>query len=295
MADKLADSAVARAYDRAMEPSRDIRRLIEIMAALRDPETGCPWDVKQTFETIKPYTLEEAYEVADAIERNDLADLCDELGDLLLQVAFHARMAEEMAAFDFGDVVEAITSKMIRRHPHVFGATRTASAAEVKLRWNEIKEQEKAERAERRRGQGLPAATAVNGLLDDVPRSQPALSEALDLQRKAAKVGFDWSEADPIFNKIEEEIAELREALGQHDQAAVQEELGDLIFALVNLARHVGSDAEMALRDTNTKFRRRFSHIEAGLAAQGKTTAEADLALMEMLWQEAKKTEGKEN
>ncbi len=196
--------------DAAMEPSRDIIRLIEIMAALRDPESGCPWDVEQDFQSIKPYTIEEAYEVADAIERNDLDDLCDELGDLLLQVVFHARMAEEDKAFDFGDVVHAITRKMIRRHPHVFAVSSADTPEGVKVQWDEIKAVEKAERAERR-GKNNQAEEA--GLLDSVPRALPALSEALKLQQKAAGVGFDWSEAEPVLDKIEEEIAELRSAL----------------------------------------------------------------------------------
>ena len=273
-----------------MDPSSDIERLIEIMAALRQPETGCPWDVRQTFETIKPYTLEEAYEVADAIERGDLADLCDELGDLLLQVVFHARMAEEEGVFDFGDVVEAITRKMIRRHPHVFSAGDAATPEAVKRQWDEIKAAEKAERAERRRSLGLPEA-GERGLLRHVSRSQPALAEALALQKEAGKVGFDWSEAEPILDKIEEEIGELRSALasGQHD--AVSDELGDLIFAAVNLGRHAGVDSEMALRGTNTKFRRRFAHIEKALETQGRSPADADLGTMEALWQDAKTSE----
>ena len=274
-----------------MEPSRDVRRLIEIMAALRQPETGCPWDVGQTFETIKPYTLEEAYEVADAIERGDLADLCEELGDLLLQVVFHARMAEEQEVFDFGDVVEAITRKMIRRHPHVFGAADARTPDAVKAQWDEIKAAEKGERAERRARLGQPDGGAEASLLADVPRGQPALCEALDLQKKAGKVGFDWSEAEPILDKIEEEIGELRTALASGRTAAVGEELGDVIFAAVNLGRHAGIDAEMAVRGTNAKFRRRFAHIERGLARRGKSPADAGLEEMEALWQQAKEDE----
>lgn len=270
-----------------MEPSHDIRRLIEIMAALRQPKTGCPWDVVQTFETIKPYTLEEAYEVADAIERADFGDLCDELGDLLLQVVFHARMAEEQGAFDFGDVVHAITRKMIRRHPHVFAASDAETADAVKIQWDEIKRQEKAERAERRAALGLPDDRKA-GLLGSVSRGQPALSEALAIQKKAAKVGFDWSQAGPILDKIEEEIGELRRELASGRHEAVGEELGDLIFAVVNLGRHADVDAEMALRGTNAKFRRRFAHIEKQLAADGSTPAEATLERMEEIWQAAK-------
>lgn len=273
-----------------MEPSRDIERLIEIMAALRQPETGCPWDVVQTFETIKPYTIEEAYEVADAIERNDMDDLCEELGDLLLQVVFHARMAEERGEFDFGSVVEAVTRKMIRRHPHVFARSDADTPEAVKLQWDEIKQAEKRERRERRARRGLPDDPS-RGHLGSVQRSFPALVEALKLQERAAKVGFDWSEPAPILDKIEEEIGELREALRNDDQKAVADELGDLIFALVNIGRHVGADPEMALRGTNTKFRNRFSHIEESLAANGESLEAATLERMEELWQAAKQIE----
>ena len=273
-----------------MTPSRDITRLLAIMEALRQPETGCPWDIVQTFETIKPYTLEEAYEVADAIERGDMADLCDELGDLLLQVVFHARMAEEAGDFDFGDVVEAITRKMIRRHPHVFARSDADTPQAVKLQWNEIKQAEKAERSERRARRGLPE-DADTGHLGSVQRSFPALVEALKLQERAAKVGFDWSSPEPILDKIEEEIGELREALAAGDKARVADELGDLIFAVVNIGRHVDADPEMALRGTNTKFRRRFGHIETELRSAGETLEEATLERMEELWQAAKAIE----
>jgi ATP diphosphatase len=273
-----------------MEASRDISRLIEIMAALRDPQTGCPWDVQQNFESIKPYTIEEAYEVADAIERNDLDDLCEELGDLLLQVVFHARMAEEAGEFSFGDVVHAVTHKMIRRHPHVFGASGELSPNAVKVQWDEIKAQEKRERAERRARRGVTEDFKA-GFLGSVHRSQPALTEALKLQQQAAKVGFDWSEAEPILDKIEEEIGELREALREGQQDKVADELGDLIFALVNIGRHVDTDPEDALRGTNTKFRRRFSHIETELHKSGETLEAADLERMEGLWQAAKAIE----
>jgi ATP diphosphatase len=273
-----------------MEPSRDILRLIEIMAALRQPDTGCPWDVKQTFETIKPYTIEEAYEVADAIERGDVDDLRDELGDLLLQVVFHARIAEEMGSFDFGDVVQAITRKMIRRHPHVFADAVAGTTGAVKLQWEEIKAAEKAERAERRARRGLDAE-ARPSLLDDVSRAQPSLQEALKLQQKAARVGFDWSEARPILDKVEEEIGELRTALDAGSTGAVVDEIGDLIFALVNLGRHAEVDPEMAVRGTNAKFRHRFGHIEQTLAAKGVDLAEAGLERMEAIWQDAKAIE----
>jgi ATP diphosphatase len=273
-----------------MEASKDISRLIEIMEALRQPETGCPWDVVQTFETIKPYTIEEAYEVADAIERKDMDDLCDELGDLLLQVVFHARIAEERGEFSFGDVVEAVTSKMIRRHPHVFAVSAADTPDSVKLQWNQIKAAEKRERAERRAQRGITEDFKA-GFLGGVQRSQPALTEALKLQEQAARAGFDWSDPAPILDKIEEEIAELREALAEGKPEKVSDELGDLIFALVNIGRHVKADPEDALRGTNTKFRRRFNHIETSLTENGETLEEASLERMEDLWQAAKRIE----
>lgn len=270
-----------------MESSGDIQRLIEIMARLRDPVSGCLWDIEQTFETIKPYTIEEAYEVADAIERRDMGDLCDELGDLLLQVVFHARMAEEDGHFTFEDVVRAVTAKMIRRHPHVFARSDADSPETVKRQWDEIKKVEKAERAVRRTAEGV-SEDFKTGHLGAVQRSFPALTEALKLQEQAAKVGFDWSAAEPILNKIEEEIDELRAALKDGRSDRVADELGDLIFATVNIGRHVKADPEMALRGTNTKFRRRFAHIEERLAAEGETLEDASLDRMEELWQEAK-------
>ena len=272
-----------------MRPSKDIARLIEIMAALRDPVAGCPWDVEQDFASIAPYTLEEAYEVADAIERGDLDDLRDELGDLLLQVVFHARMAEEAGAFDFGDVVESITRKMIRRHPHVFGDARARSAGMAKGMWERIKAEEKVEKRERRTARGVPVE-ATTGILDDVPRALPALAQASKLQKKAARVGFDWGDWRPVLDKVEEEIGELREAVDRGEASAMADELGDLVFAVVNLGRHLDIDAETALRGTNGKFRRRFAHVEAALRASGRTPEAATLEEMEALWQEAKKT-----
>jgi ATP diphosphatase len=273
-----------------MQPSKDISRLVEIMSALRDPVNGCPWDVVQTFESIKPYTIEEAYEVSDAIERRDMGDLCDELGDLLLQVVFHARMAEEAGEFSFGDVVEAITRKMIRRHPHVFAISEASTPGAVKKQWEEIKSEEKRERAERRARRGI-AEDFTSGFLGSVQRSFPALTEAIKLQERAAKVGFDWSAPEPILDKIEEEIDELRVALRDGDRAKVSDELGDLIFAVVNIGRHVNADPEQALRGTNTKFRRRFSHIEQTLEAEGETLEGATLERMEDIWQAAKAIE----
>jgi ATP diphosphatase len=276
-----------------MQSSKDISRLLEIMAALRTPVTGCPWDLEQNFETIKPYTIEEAYEVADAIERGDLDDLRDELGDLLLQVVFHAQMAEEMGEFGFGEVVEAITAKMIRRHPHVFAVSSADDPAKVKKQWDEIKAEEKRARAERRAARGI-TEDFKSGHLGSVDRAQPALVEALKLQQQAARVGFDWSEAEPILDKIEEEIAEFRAALTSGDKAKIADELGDLMFAVVNIGRHVGADPEMALRGTNTKFRRRFGYIETSLSATGEGLEAASLERMEGLWQDAKKNERKD-
>jgi nucleoside triphosphate diphosphatase len=269
----------------AMTPSRDIARLLEIMAQLRTPITGCPWDLEQNFATIAPYTIEEAYEVADAIARGDLGDLCDELGDLLLQVVFHARMAEEQNAFSFGDVVEAITRKMIRRHPHVFAdGNGGLTPADVKGAWDRIKAEEKAERAARR-----PAENASHpSLLSSVKAGQPALKRAMELQRKASSVGFDWNDPRAVLHKIREEADEIEAALDRGDKAEMAAETGDLLFVLVNLARHVGADPELALRGTNAKFERRFAYIERTLAAQGRTLDQASLAEMDALWNEAK-------
>jgi ATP diphosphatase len=258
------------------------------MAKLRTPITGCPWDLEQNFATIAPYTVEEAYEVADAIARGDLHDLCDELGDLLLQVVFHARMAEEQGAFDFGDVVEAITRKMIRRHPHVFvDDSSKLTPDDVKGNWDRIKAEEKAERAARR-----PAEEhGHKSLLSGVKAGQPALTRALALQRKASTVGFDWNDPRAVLNKIREEADEIESALERDDKVELESETGDLLFALVNLARHVGADPDMALRASNAKFERRFVHIERALAARGRTLQEATLQEMDALWDEAKRGE----
>jgi ATP diphosphatase len=271
-----------------MTPSRDIAGLIDIMARLRTPVTGCPWDLEQDFASIAPYTIEEAYEVADAIARHDLSDLCDELGDLLLQVVFHARMAEEQHAFAFGDVVEAITRKMIRRHPHVFAdKDGKLTPAEVKGAWARIKAEEKAERAARQ-----PAgAAAPSSLLASIKAGQPSLTQAMALQRKASSVGFDWNDPRAVLAKIREEADEIEAALDRGDTEEVAAETGDLMFALVNLARHVGADPDLALRGTNVKFERRFGYIEQALAAQGRTLQDASLEEMDALWDEAKGTE----
>jgi nucleoside triphosphate diphosphatase len=265
--------------------SRDIARLIEIMAALRTPGTGCPWDLEQTFETIAPYTIEEAYEVADAIARGDRADLKDELGDLLLQAVYHARMAEEEGAFAFGDVVLAVTSKMIRRHPHVFGTADERAAGAGPGFWDKIKSREKA------------AQPPAGSLLADVPVTLPALTRAVKLQAKAAKVGFDWPNLGPVFDKLKEEMAELedvalkadpRGAAAVPDQARVEEEFGDLLFVMANIARHLQLDPESALRAANQKFTRRFAYIEARLAERGKTPDQSSLEEMDKLWDEVR-------
>ena len=271
-----------------MTPSRDISRLIEIMARLRTPGTGCPWDLEQDFATIVPYTIEEAYEVADAIARGDLDDLCDELGDLLLQVVFHARMAEEQNAFSFGDVVEAVTTKMVRRHPHVFAdKDGRLTPSGVKGAWERIKAEEKAERAARR----PPGATAHTSLLSGVKTGQPALARAMELQREASTVGFDWNDPRAVLQKIREEADEIEAALDGGDTEELAGETGDLLFAVVNLARHVGADPDQALRGTNAKFERRFAYIERALAAQGRSPEDASLDEMDALWNEAKEKE----
>jgi len=269
-----------------MKPSRDIARLIEIMAALRTPNTGCPWDLDQDFASIAPYTLEEAYEVADAIARGDLGDLRDELGDLLLQVAFHARMAQEQGAFDFGDVVEAITTKLVRRHPHVFGDAKELTPDGVKALWDTIKAEEKAERGASANGQAKS-----EGALAGTPVNLPALTRALKLQQKAGKVGFDWNDPLAVLAKIREEADEIEADLKAGRSVDAAAEVGDLMFALVNLARHLDADPEGVLRATNAKFERRFASIEAALTRQGRKPQDATLAEMDALWDAAKAAE----
>ncbi len=254
--------------------------LLKIMARLRDPERGCPWDVEQTFATIAPYTIEEAYEVAQAIDAGDMEELKGELGDLLFQVVFHARMAEEAGHFDFEEVVKSVAEKMIRRHPHVWGEAQVDSAAAQTAAWEDHNAAERA--ADPKRDQA--------SLLDDVPLALPALLRAEKLQKRAARGGFDWPEVGPVVTKIKEEIAELSEALAERSGSdKVAEELGDLLFAVVNLARHIDVAPEEALRRSNQKFGRRFRHIEAALAASGRKMGEMSLDQLEALWQEAKK------
>lgn len=269
--------------------SSNTDRLIAVMARLRDPSGGCPWDLAQDFATIAPYTIEEAYEVAEAIRHDDMTALKEELGDLLLQVAYHAQMAKERGAFDFDSVAGAIADKMIRRHPHVFGDARIDSARAQTIAWEE---QKAGERRAKATADGAPPS-----VLDGVALALPALLRAEKLQKRAARVGFDWPEAAQVFDKIDEELAEIRHALEQppadptERAAMLQDELGDLLFACANLARHLNVDPEGALRGTNAKFERRFRFIEAALARAGRAPADASLEEMEALWQEAKRSE----
>jgi MazG family protein len=265
-------------------PAAALQRLLEVMARLRDPQGGCPWDLEQDFRTIAPYTIEEAYEVADAIERGDMDDLKEELGDLLLQVVFHARMAEEDGQFDFAAVAEAISDKMVRRHPHVFAEAKIDKAEAQTRSWEAHKAAERAAKAQRR--------SAPASVLDTVTVALPALTRAMALQRRAARVGFDWPAAEPVLAKIEEEIAELRHEIaagGGRDR--MEDELGDLLFATANLARHLDVDAEAALRRASMKFERRFRQVEAALAASGRAVGDTSLDEMEAAWQAVKAAE----
>ena len=257
-----------------------IQALLDLMAQLRNPDGGCPWDLEQTWATIAPYTVEEAYEVADAIERGDVRDLRDELGDLLFQVVFHARIAEEAGAFAFDDVARAITDKMIRRHPHVFGAAAHRTSAAQTVAWE-------AQKAAERAARGADRA----GVLDDVPAGLPAMTRAVKLTRRAARVGFDWSELSHVTDKLREELAELELEIAAGDRLKAQDELGDLLFVCANLARKLDIDPEQALRGANAKFTRRFRHIENRLAATGAPLESAGLDAMEALWDEAKRIE----
>ena len=264
-------------------PSSDLpplQRLLDIMAKLRDPQGGCPWDKEQTFATIAPYTVEEAYEVADAIERNDLKDLKEELGDLLFQVVFHSRMAEEQGAFDFDAVAEAMVDKMVRRHPHVFAGQTYADVEEQTAAWDAIKA---AERAGKER----------HSILDDVPPGLPAMTRAVKLTKRAARVGFDWPSTDEVMAKLREELEELQVEIDANDLPKARAELGDLMFVVANLARKLDVDPEDALRACNAKFERRFHHIEKTLAERGKTPDQSDLEEMDGLWNEAKRLERK--
>jgi MazG family protein len=267
-----------------MTASPDLPRLLEIMARLRDPEHGCPWDLEQSFATIAPYTIEEAYEVAEAAERGEPEALKDELGDLLLQVVFHSRMAEEARQFDFNDVARGIADKMIRRHPHVFADAEVDGSAAQTVAWE-------AQKAEERRAKAA-AAGRPESALDGVGLGLPALTRAEKLQKRAARVGFDWPATPPVLDKIEEEIGELRAELDRDGSPErIADELGDLLFAVTNLARKLAVDPEQALRNANRKFERRFQAVEAGLAAKGKSPGEASLDEMEAEWQRVKASE----
>lgn len=260
-------------------PKEPLARLLAVMAWLRDRQHGCPWDIDQTFQTIAPYTIEEAYEVADAIERDDMPGLKEELGDLLLQVVYHSQMASEIGAFRFEEVAAAIAEKMIDRHPHVFGDLKIADADAQTVSWEARKAAERAKKG-----------AAQAGALDGVARALPALLRAEKIQKRAARVGFDWKTIGPVIDKIEEELGELRREIevAQVDQERMKDELGDVLFAVANLARHCKVDPEAALRATNDKFEKRFRYIERRLAAQGRKPSEATLEEMEALWQEAK-------
>ena len=259
-----------------MDDQHPIFHLLQIMRRLRDPVGGCPWDLEQTFATIAPYTVEEAYEVADAIERGDLGDLRDELGDLLFQTVFHAQMAQEQGEFDFADVAQAICDKMLRRHPHVFGQADGRTSAEQTDAWEVIKAGERA------------AKGKAASLLDDIPASLPAMTRAVKLTKRAARVGFDWPNTTEVLAKLREELAELEVEIDAGDQAKAREELGDLLFVVANLARKLDIEPEDALRSANAKFVRRFSYIERSLADRGRTPDQSDLAEMDDLWNAAK-------
>jgi nucleoside triphosphate diphosphatase len=257
---------------------KNIQHLLEIMTALRNPETGCPWDIKQTFASIVPHTLEEAYEVADTIERGDMRELKDELGDLLFQIVFYAQMANEQGLFNFSDVVDAINDKLTRRHPHVFAGVKFADEAAVHANWEKTKAQERDKKS----------ASEKASLLDGIAKSLPALKRAQKIQKRAASAGFDWPEVGPVFEKLDEEIAELHEAVASGNKAATEEEMGDLLFTCVNLARHLEVDSEEALRHGNHKFEQRFAYVERCVQQQGKEMRQCDTALLEKLWQASK-------
>jgi|TARA_B110000240_G_scaffold188468_1_gene227323 ATP diphosphatase len=281
--------------DDGLEALTAIDRLIAIMTMLRDKQHGCPWDLEQTIKSLLPYTLEEVYEVADAIENNDLVELEDELGDLLFQVIFYAQIAKEQGAFDFQDIATAISDKLVRRHPHVFpagdieqfGIPQDISAQQVVVNWEAIKE---IEREEKRKKGGSAAVEKNESILDDVPRALPAMERARKLQKRAAQVGFDWAEIAPVLNKLKEEIAEFEEALASGDHERMSDELGDVLFATINLARHSKIEPEVALRSTNRRFELRFKWIEVALSKQGKVFKDANLEELDALWDQAKST-----
>lgn len=256
----------------------NINSLLEIMVALRAPETGCPWDIKQTFESIVPYTLEEAYEVADSIERGQMSELKEELGDLLFQVVFYAQMAREQGLFEFDDVLQAINDKLVRRHPHVFAGADFKDEQSLNEAWELSKAAERDQKAE----------TEQASVLDGVASALPALKRAQKLQKRAARVGFDWPDVTPVWDKLHEEVEELKQAVANDDRENSFDEMGDLLFSCVNLARHLGIDAEEALRHGNRKFINRFSHLEKEIKQQNKSIQDCNLETLEILWQQAK-------
>lgn len=270
-----------------------IERLIAIMSMLRDKQHGCPWDLEQTIKSLLPYTLEEVYEVVDAIENNDLVELEDELGDLLFQVIFYAQIAKEQGVFDFQDIANSISDKLVRRHPHVFpggdvqqfGVPQDISAQQVVVNWEAIKEQE---REEKRRKGSTKASVELESVLDDVPRALPAVERARKLQKRAAQLGFDWTEITPVLEKLKEEVAEFEEALASGEQERMSDELGDVLFAAINLARHSKIEPETALRSANRRFEKRFKWIESSLSGQGKLLKETNLEELDALWDQAK-------
>ena len=295
----MVTTGIEKARVMSNEARKSIADLLAVMAALRTPGSGCPWDLEQNFRTIAPYTIEEAYEVADAIERGDMGALEEELGDLLLQVVYHARMAEEQHAFAFADVVDSITQKMIRRHPHVFGSAAERAAGASPGFWERIKAEERAS-APPTPNPSPQGGGGPRGVLGDVPVTLPALTRAVKLQSKAAKVGFDWPSLVPVFDKLKEELAELELAIAAGDReqsvedahiAKIGEEFGDLLFVVANVARHLAIDPEAALRAANQKFIRRFRRIEELLAALGRTPAQSTLDEMDRLWDQAKAEE----
>lgn len=273
----------------------EIEKLIALMKMLRDKKYGCPWDLKQTIESLAPYTLEEVYEVADAIENNDMVELEDELGDLLFQVIFYAQIASEQGQFNFEDIAAAINNKLIRRHPHVFPSgdvskfpqEQEMTPDQVVINWDAIKE---VEREEKRRKSGAERRHEPSSILDDVPRALPAIERARKLQKRAAGVGFDWQDIGPVLDKLKEEIAEFEEALEQEDIEQMSNELGDILFATVNLARHSSVEAEIALRSSNRRFENRFKWIEASLLSQGKNFNDVKLQELDLLWDKAKES-----
>ena len=270
--------------DIVSQKNRQIDRLCDIMRRLRDPDTGCPWDIKQDFDTIAPYTIEEAYEVADAIQQNDSDKLCDELGDLLLQVVFHAQIATDKNLFNFDDVARGISKKMIRRHPHIFADISASTEDEVRKNWEQIKAEERAAHHH----DGLSPLS----LMDDIPKNMPAAKVALKMQKRAASVGFDWPDTEPVFDKINEELEEFKDEIRKDgSQEALEDEFGDILFAIANLGRHLKIDPETALARTNKKFTDRFQKIEQMLDQKGKTPSESNLEEMDDLWNQVKKLE----